>query len=142
MKILLRALFPVTLILAAYSAVYPCECQIMSAGKRFHKAKTVFIGEVVEIGQSGKGEGLSVYVRLRVETYWKGVKSDQVTVLGYPASAGACGLPVKVGDRYLIYAFKAGDDLISSFCESRTLDNAAEDIARLGSGKKYKGSSH
>lgn len=138
MKIFLKVLLPVTLILAAYSVAYPCECEIMSAGKKLHKAKSVLIGEVVETGQTGKAEGLTVYIRLRVETYWKGVKTDYVTVLGYPASAGACGLPVKVGDKYLIYAFKAGDDLISSFCASRSLENATEDIARIGPGKKYK----
>jgi hypothetical protein len=71
-----------------------------------------------------------------VERYWKGVKTQLVRVVGYPATAGSCGLPVEVGQKYLIYAFNTGDNQLSSdFCVSRPLDHAAEDFSVIGKGK-------
>jgi hypothetical protein len=70
-----------------------------------------------------------------VERYWKGVKTQLVRVVGYPATAGSCGLPVEVGQKYVIYAFNSGDKHIASyFCVSRQLDHAAEDFSVIGQG--------
>lgn len=78
-------------------------------------------------------------MKFKVEKYWKGVKETFITVVGAPATAGACGLPVKVGEKYLIYAFKSDEgQLETSFCASRWLELAKEDFKVLGKGKKLK----
>jgi hypothetical protein len=139
MKNLIRTALVLTFVALSASAVYPCECEIMKPSKKLRKAKAVFIGEVVEIGRNDKSEWATVAVKFKVEQYWKGVKEQFVTVVGAPAAAGACGLPVKVGTKYLIYAFKMDEEqLETSFCDSRWLERATEDLAVLGKGKWLK----
>jgi hypothetical protein len=139
MKNLFRTVLLLTFVALSASAVYPCVCEIMKPSKKLRKAKAVFIGEVVEIGRNDKSEQASVAVKFKVERYWKGVKEQFVTVVGAPAAAGACGLPVEIGKKYLIYAFKMEEgQLETSFCDSRWIDRATEDLAFLGKGKELK----
>jgi hypothetical protein len=139
MKNLIRTILLLAFVALLSSAVFPCECEIMKPSKKLRKAKAVFIGEVVEIGRNDKSEQATVSVKFKVERYWKGVKEQFVTVVGAPAAAGACGLPVRLNEKYLIYAFDMGDNqLETSFCDSRWLDQATEDLAFLGKGKEVK----
>ncbi|MBC7900040.1 MAG: hypothetical protein H7070_08295 [Saprospiraceae bacterium] len=110
----------------------------MKPSKKLRKAKVAFVGEVVEIGRNDKSERAAVAIKFKVLRYWKGVKEQFITVVGAPASAGACGLPVKMRENYLIYAFKSGDVFETSFCDSRWLELATEDLAVLGKGKELK----
>ena len=120
------------------SAVYPCQCVIMKPGKKLRRAKVFFVGEVIEIGRNEKSDFDTVAAKFKVERYWKGKKEQFVTVVGAPAAAGECGLPVEVGKKYLIYAFKSDTQLESDFCVSRSLINATEDLNIIGRGKKLK----
>jgi hypothetical protein len=133
-KNLIRLVLLSTFVMLTASTVYPCVCDIMSPRKTQRKAKAVFIGEVVEIGENDK----KAAAKFKIERYWKGVKEQFLIVVGDPSSAGACGLPVEIGRKYLIYAFKTGDgELETSFCASRRLDRAAEDLAVIGKGKEF-----
>lgn len=139
MKNLFRTILLLTFVGLSASAVYPCVCEIVKPEKKLRKAKAVFIGEVVEIGRNDKPEWAAVAVKFKVERYWKGVKEEFITVVGAPATAGACGLPVEMGEKYLIYAFKMDEDrLETSFCDSRRLELAKDDLAFLGKGKVLK----
>ncbi len=120
-------------------ATYSCVCEIMKPGKKLQEAKAVFVGEAVEIGGNDKSDWATVAVKFKVDRYWKGVKEEFVTVVGAPASVGACGLPVEIGKKYLIYAFELDkDQLETSFCSSRRLDGAEDDLAIIGKGKNLK----
>ena len=67
------------------------------------------------------------------------MKEQFITVVGAPAAAGACGLPVKIGKKYLIYAFKTEEgQLDSDLCASRELELAADDLTVIGNGKELK----
>lgn len=139
MKNLIRTILLLIFVGLSASAVYPCVCEIMKPEKKLRKAKAVFIGEVVEIGSNDKPEWATVAVKFKIERYWKGVKEELITVVGAPTTAGACGLPVKMGEKYLIYAFKMDEDQFQSdFCASRRLELAADDLAFLGKGKVLK----
>lgn len=139
MKILIKTVILSTIVLLVTLTVYPCECVVMKTEKKLRKAKAVFVGEVVEIGSNEKSEWATVAVRFKVERYWKGIKEQFITVVGVSETAGACGLPVEVGEKYLIYAFKFDEgQLITSFCSSRSLENAKDDLSVIGDGKKLK----
>ena len=135
---LIRTVLLFTFVALTASAVYPCQCEIMKPSKKLRKAKVVFVGEVVEIGRNDKSEWATVSVKFKVERYWKGEKEQYVTVVGAPSAAGACGLPVELGKKYLIYAFKSEGQLETSFCVSRSLENATEDLTIIGRGKELK----
>lgn len=139
MKIIVRTVLLLTFLALAASAAYSCECEFASAGKKLRRSKSVFVGEVVEIGPNDKSRWATVAVKFKVERFWKGVKEEFIVVVGAPAAAGACGLPVEVGKKYLIYAGRTEDgQLETSFCASRRLENAAEDLTVIGRGKKLK----
>lgn len=139
MKILIRTVLLFTFFTLTASAVYSCTCDIMKPAKKLRKAKAVFIGEVVEIGTTDKSEWATAVAKFQVERYCKGVKERFVIVIGAPAAAGACGLRVEVGKKYLIYAFDMGDgEFETSFCASRAMEQATDDLAVIGKGKSLK----
>lgn len=139
MKNLIRTILLLTFVGLSASAVYPCVCAVVKPEKKLREAKTVFIGEVVEIWRNDNPEWATAAVKFKVERYWKGVKEEFITVVGAPATAGACGLPVEMGEKYLIYAFKLDKDrLQTDFCASRRLELAKDDLAFLGKGKELK----
>ena len=138
MKNFIRTALLLTFVALTASAVYPCQCEIMKPSKKLRKAKAVFVGEVLEIGRNDKSEWATVAVKFKVERYWKGEKEQYVTVVGAPSAAGTCGLPVELGKKYLIYAFKSEGQLETSFCVSRSLENATEDLTIIGRGKELK----
>jgi hypothetical protein len=102
-----------------------------------HRAKSVFVGEVVEIRKtsaSDSEEGTSPFaVRLRVEKYWKGVKTIAVTV---HVDLHGCGPAMKVGKKYLVFAmYKTLETACSG---TKELAYADADLGALRPGKKYK----
>ena len=139
MKNIIRTILLLTFVALSATAVYPCSCEFWKPSKKLRKAKVVFVGEAIEIGSNDKSSWATVSVKFKVERYWKGVKEQFVTVVGAPGAAGACGLPVEIGKKYLIYAFKMDEDqLETSFCASRWLERAEEDLAVIGKGKELK----
>ena len=70
-----------------------------------HHAKAVFVGEVLEVRPSTaaeRGNGSNSYiVRMRVERWWKGVKSGEVNV---ETDMFGCGPNLEVGQMYSITA--------------------------------------
>ena len=139
MKNLFRTILLLTFFALSASAVYPCQCEFWKPSKKLRKSKVVFVGEAVEIGSNDKSSWATVAVKLKVERYWKGVKQQQyITIVGAPGAAGRCGLPVEIGEKYLIYAEETEGQLLTSFCSSIELERAAADLAVIGEGKKLK----
>jgi len=64
-----------------------------------HHAKAVFIGEVLEVREATKEEREEYsnfyVVRMRVQRYWKGIKSGEVSV---ETDLTGCGPNLRVGE--------------------------------------------
>ncbi|SRR5713226_57696 len=130
------------LVLAFFLAparAYSCTCEIFgdgSPGSTKHHAKAVFIGEVLEVRASTKSEREEYsnfyIVRMRVERYWKGIKSGEVTV---ETDLTGCGPNLRVGEKYLVYAM--GKRLNTSCTRTRKLVDAEKDLEALGRGKEF-----
>jgi hypothetical protein len=76
------------------------ERQILEARKQ---SKAVFVGKVREI--ITPAEPSSVSVILQVQTGWKGIKSEAITIL--TGREGSCGYPFQLGESYLVYAYQS-----------------------------------
>jgi hypothetical protein len=110
----------------------------------YWKASAIFSGLATNIslfippGRS-ESEADMLVVRFRVEKSYKGEAGEEVEVLT-PRSNLGCGYPFQVGERYLVYAHKASDKLMSTSCSAtKLLDKAFEDIGyfqTLGSAPK------
>ena len=116
-----------------------CECVIHGDGSprtESHHSKLVFVGEVTNIREATQYElhqgSLSHAVTFRVERYWKGIQTNQVTV--YAELAGCPPLSVEKGQKYLVYA--QGRQLRITCTRTRKLDAADEDLKALGKGKE------
>ena len=137
-----RVLLAGVALLLASRAVSACDCRLPSAGKPIkqvvaearNKSRAVFSGTVVAIDR--KPGDLYVAVRFKIEKFWKGALSEEVTVFT-GQGGGDCGYKFEVGQRYLIYAYRYNDtELGTNICQrTASLIEAAEDLKVLGKGK-------
>ena len=119
---------------------FSCECVILGDGSpnsMRHRAKAVFIGEVLEVRvatEAEREEYSNLYiVRMRVERYWKGIKSNEVTV---ETDLTGCGPNLQVGEKYLIYGMEKR--LNTTCTRTRKLEYAEKDLEALGRAKESK----
>jgi hypothetical protein len=108
----------------------PCEA--------YGTAAAVFVGTAI---RSGKAEPLKdksephpepVVVKFAVEQSYLGVDSTEVVVFtGF--GGGDCGYQFKIGERYLVYAYRDHIRLVTGICtRTRPFAQATEDLAFLG----------
>lgn len=90
----------------------PLETQIQKA---FEGSTSVFSGEVISIEPKGEYE---VSVKIKTSKVWKGERSKEFTVNTANQSA-MCGYYFEVGKKYLVYANRSGEVLMTTSC-SRT----------------------
>ena len=135
-RALVLALFVLAFVFIFADSGYACSCVAVDKPIKVQVkaaedgASTVFSGEVLEITPSA--DNLSVTVRIKVETIWKGVKTAEKTITTARDSA-ACGYAFTVGQKYLVYTHKNGDAESTSNCSRTTqLSGAKKDIAYLG----------
>ena len=74
----------------------------------------------------------SFIVRMRVERYWKGIKSGEVTV---ETDMTGCGPYFRVGDKFLVYG--RGKRLDTGCGRTRKLEYADKDLKVLGRPKGW-----
>jgi hypothetical protein len=102
-----------------------------------HYAKAVFVGEVLEVRSATKSdreENPSPFiVRMRVERYWKGIKSGEINV---ETDMTGCGPYFRVGDKFLVYGM--GKRLRTACSGTRKLEYAEENLQALGRSKEFK----
>jgi hypothetical protein len=99
----------------AASGVHACQPVFSRHTRYFRKAEAVFVGKVVEVGQNDKKDWdpreFPYKIKFAVEKSWKGGKPE-ITVLS-DMGANMCSQgEFRIGDKYLIYAFKQGPELI------------------------------
>ncbi len=140
MKDFRRITVLLSMVLLVASASGACTVEIRGDGSprsAMHHAKAVFIGQVLDISptpQSKREMGVTPYsVRLRVERYWKGVKTLEVTV---HTDMVGCGPHFEVGRKYLVYGF--GKELETASSRTKELPFADDDLRVIGPGKQFK----
>lgn len=133
--IVLCVLVSIICSLSANSATSAARCPIRSesAADTLKNSEAVFLGEVVEIKVAGD---LSE-ARFMVVQSWKGVETEDVTILSNPRLTESPRYGV--GENYLVFAGLKDGQLFTGVCSrTRRLDAAQEDLKQLGEGKKPK----
>jgi hypothetical protein len=108
------------------------KCAIPPFQSAYRQAQAVFIGEVV----SEEKDGDTRTFDFKIEKYWKGAKSGKIEILVYETTRYQAWF--RKGEKYLIYA-AADDDgklHVGRCSRSRVLDAAADDLQKLGKGRK------
>lgn len=116
---------------------HACSCvNIGTPRQELKKAKAVFVGEVIEIYSGSHDEDYPAIVKLKVESYWKGIKAtDTIEVLS-DLGTNLCGI-VPLKGKYVVYAYRRGENLVTHGCtRTKKVEDAAEDLRELGEGTK------
>lgn len=120
---------------AGTAAAMACSCAPPPAPKvALEAAAAVFVGKVTKRGNLPNS--FLREVTFEVERQWKGVATPAVTVTTAQDGA-ACGVHFEVGQRYLVYCYRANANapLATNLC-TRTclLKEAQGDLMELGPG--------
>jgi len=105
----------VTLVVFTFGAstVLACSCADPSQRKKFRTADYVFLGTAVRITDSHV-QDFAYAVPFNVEKQWKGSTLNEPLINFTFDSPGMCGdLHLAEGQRFLIYAYRQKQDLIS-----------------------------
>lgn len=118
---LLKLLFTLS-ILALPIIGHSCDCVSMIGLK---DAKSVFHGKVLSVMRVEKPY-IFYQIEFKVEQYIKGKKRKchkSIKVNVPSLQEGGCGIPFKVGDRYLVYTYLEDNMLFTSTCtETRKIE--------------------
>jgi hypothetical protein len=140
MNYMYRTFLLLALLTCSAPIAFSCSCADPSQREKFREANTVLLGEVTEIRESKETDkNFSTYpflVRFKVERQWKGAKKQEFVALADYDNPGMCGdLDLKVGERFLIYAYREkGRLLIVTDCgPNRRAEYAEEEIEKLDS---------
>lgn len=119
-------------IIAAESEPKTAKCRILSFDEAFNSAKSVFVGKILSEEKNGD---LRTF-KFEVNKYWKGANKKTIEISVYETMRYQAWF--KVGEVYLIYASANDNDKLSvgRCSRSRLQDEAAEDLRKLGTGKK------
>jgi hypothetical protein len=113
---------------------YACSCPILTFEEGFKNADKVFSGKVMAIKKTGSREN-GLAVKLNVQKTWKNTEETQMIVYTALDSAG-CGFHFEEGKEYLVYTSEnqEGKDVVSLCSRTALLEDADEDLAKLGAG--------
>jgi hypothetical protein len=106
-----------------------CLVESKSVKETVKRSTAVFLGEVVELKSSYEAQ-------FRVEQSWKGVDTDEVSVM----TDGSAECPhYRVGDKYLVFAGLQQGKLFTGACSrTKKLEYAQNDLHQLGEGKTHR----
>ncbi len=111
---------------SAIGTVRACGCPVESPREQYESANAVFEGDLVSVKQVMLTQ-LSERVTIRVKRPWKGMSAASPEIV-LPYSIESCGMNVKVGETYLVYATAESDGTLrTSACSMRGYGDAVAD---------------
>ena len=131
MRRLFLSFWIVIVVVFAFSEINAqCSCKILPGSRKYEPyealktSDVVFTGEIIEIQ---KGSVLNEEkIKFKIESVWKIDVGETFILRTYKRS---CGFSGKVGDKYLIYAYKDKKTFTTNFCtRTKSLGNAAKDL--------------
>jgi hypothetical protein len=116
---------------SAGAIIFKSKCAISTFQSSFQQSKAVFVGEVVAEEKNGDTRSFD----FKVEKYWKGKDSKHIEILVYETARYQAWF--KKGGKYLVYATAGEDESlhVERCSRSRDVENAGEDLQKLGEGK-------
>lgn len=116
-----------------------CSCVEGGAKEKVKRSAAVFLGRVVDIGGSIKGEvGRLRKYTFEVEATWKGELNKRTTVYSYDGEGASCGYHFKQNGSYLVYSYPGKEGLLqTNLCSGNIAEvKAGEELLVLGPGTK------
>jgi hypothetical protein len=110
------------------------KCAVRSLETAYLESNAIFVGEVL----SSEKKGDDKIFKFKVEKYWKGIDEKNVEVSVYESTRFQAWF--KTGKKYLVFAYEEDGMLhdTARCSRSKDLENASEDLTKLGEGKSPK----
>lgn len=107
------------------------RCRIFTFDEAYSSSEAVFVGKV--LSEEKKGDVKTF--EFEVEKYWKGAVGKKIKIEVYETARFQAWF--QTGERYLIYAEEGenGKLRVGRCSRSREVENASEDLQKLGAGK-------
>jgi hypothetical protein len=117
-----------------------------TVSKGLTRASAVFVGEVIDIidpvtsNEKAPPPGRFYTIRFKVEKSWKGVASQEISILSAQGKYGCFTYPpVSKGEEYLVFAdpfylngsFQTDWRIVTICNRTKLLANASDDVKRL-----------
>jgi hypothetical protein len=136
MKILLLILLTLTYLPPSYRANTTVRClnEPKSVKLALKQSAAVFVGEVLQVKDGRNYHYLEA--RFRVESSWKGVEAEEVSVFTEGESI-AESPHYRVGQKYLVFAGRRDGRLFTGVCSrTKKVEYASGDLQQLGEAQK------
>jgi CRISPR/Cas system-associated endonuclease/helicase Cas3 len=133
MKLKLLLIAAVLVISSFNSRVLACSCTPPPPpSEAFKESMAVFVGKVVEAKEEGIEDDRILKVKFKVDTSWKHVKSQEVTI-ETDVNEALCGYTFETGKIYLVYTSQNSQQVLRTNLCSRTnmIANAEADMKFL-----------
>lgn len=111
------------------------KCRALSFEEAYRESEAIFVGEVLSAEKIGDDK----VFKFKVEKYWKGKDAQNVEVSVYESTRYQAWF--KTGEKYLVFANSDEEGVLrdAARCSrSKNLENASEDLTKLGEGKRPK----
>ena len=110
------------------------KCAMLPFEAAYRESEAVFVGEVL----SAEKKGDDKVFKFKVEKYWKGKNEKNVEVSVYESARFQAWF--QTGEKYLVFAYDEDGKLhdTARCSRSKDLENASEDLTKLGEGKSPK----
>lgn len=96
--------------------------------REYWRAAAIFSGQATNISLSAE----TIVVRFKTEKFYRGNEAEEIEIHTYNSRSG--GYPFQVGERYLVYAYRSEDKLITKACSAtKPLDESYPDIGYFDS---------
>jgi len=110
------------------------KCAAPTFEVAYRESDAVFVGEVLSSEKTGDDK----VFKFKVEKYWKGKDQKNVEVSVYETARFQAWF--QTGEKYLVFAYDEDGKLhdTARCSRSKDLENASEDLTKLGEGKSPK----
>jgi hypothetical protein len=110
-----------------------CRCVPFTTAEAMERAVAVFTGTVISVDSADdhQSPGARFTVRMRVDAAWKGIDTEEMTVI---AGSTSCDIRFEPGAHYVIFGRLAADGTLrSGMCTgTRRVEPGAEELNELG----------
>lgn len=124
----------------SFQLAMACSCVLEKVSiKMLVNTEAVFTGEAVSV--KTKSDQSGSVIEFKIAEVFKGINTGLKSVfIETPPGGGSCGLPVEVGQQWIIWAYRnSAGDLASNICtQSKLLFKATDDIKLIKSFKEKK----
>jgi len=110
---------------------YSCSCILLGKidEKQYNEYDLIIKGKIIRLEE----KNFARIIYIKVDTYFKGGQNTTTIKVESPSQSGMCGIFPKIGEQWLVFAYKKGNSYNTSLCtRTKNLNPKAWDFKKDG----------